>query len=105
MASPYFTPTCQALLADQLIVVNEQFLLEIETAVRSFAQSDTVFGAPFLKNDAQLFGLVRRIEADPPRSSPGCAGKPRADADQQAERQLRQELAMVALFFIGRVAT
>src|SRR5215813_306478 len=42
LRSPYYTAACQALLADRLIIVNEGFLLEIETAIRSFAQSPTL---------------------------------------------------------------
>lgn len=102
LASPYFTRGCQALLAERLIIVNEQFLLEIETAIRSFAQAETLLGAPFLRNDAQMFGLVRRIEADPARYLARLRRQgQRSTADADAERQLRQELAMVVLFFIG----
>lgn len=102
MASPYFTPGCQALLQEQLIIVNEQFLLELETAIRSFAQSDTLLGTPFVRSDAQMFGLVRRIEADPARYLARLRRQgQRSTADADAERQVRQKLAMVALFFIG----
>jgi len=102
MTSVYFTPACQALVQERLIVVNEQFLLEIETAIRSFAQSETLFGAPFLKSDAQMFGLVRRITADPNRSLTRLRRQAeRETADGRAEQQLRQQLAMVALFFIS----
>lgn len=102
LASPYFTPAAQALLQEKLIVVNEQFLLEIETAIRSFAQASTLFGAPFLKSDAQMFGLVRRIAADPGRSLSRLRRQAQRDtAEARAERQLCQQLAMVALFFIG----
>jgi len=102
MASPYFTEGCQALLDEKVIVVNEQFLLEIEAAMRSFAQSDSLLGAPFLKNDAQMFGLVRRIDADPARYLARLRRQgQRETADEDAERHLRHELAMVALFFIG----
>jgi len=102
MASQYFTRGCQALLKEKLIVVNEQFLLDIETAIRSFAQSETLLGAPFLRNDAQMFGLVRRIEADPARYLARLRRQgQRSTADADAEQQLRKELGMVAMFFIG----
>jgi hypothetical protein len=102
MASQYFTPAAQALVQEKLIVVNEQFLLEIETSIRSFAQASTLFGAPFLKNDAQMFGLVRRIAADPGRSLTRLRRQAQRDtADARAERQLIRQLAMVALFFIS----
>lgn len=102
MTSHYFTTSCQALRAEMLIVVNEQFLLELETAIRSFAQAESLFGIPYLKSDPQLFGLVRRIQMDPGRYLERLRrSTQRAGADPQAEELIRRELAMVTLFFLG----
>ncbi len=100
VTSPYYTPACQALVAEKLIVVNEQFLLDIETAMRAFAQSETLLGSPFLRNDAQMFGLTRRIQGDGVQYLARLR-RQAARADQAVEQQLRRELGMVALFFLG----
>jgi hypothetical protein len=99
LKSRYYTPACQALVDEKLIVVNEQFLLEIETAMRAFAQSETLFGSPFLRSDAQMFGLVRRISDDPVQYRARL--RRQAAADEAVDRQLRRELGLVTLFFIG----
>ena len=99
LTSSYYTPACQALVAEKLIVVNEQFLLDVETAMRAFAQSETLFGSPFLRNDAQMFGLTRRIQADGAQYLARL--RRQAARAEDVERQLRRELAMVALFFLG----
>jgi hypothetical protein len=98
----YFTPSCQALRDEKLIVVNERFLLELEAAIRSFAQSETLLGSPYLTSDAQLFGLVRRIQSDSARYLARLRRQTqRSRADPDAEHRLRRELALVTLFFLG----
>lgn len=101
-ASPAYTENCAALRDQKLIVVNERFMLDLETAIRSFAQSETLLGCPYLKSDGQLLGLLRRMEGDysgylvrlrrSAQRSTGAAGE---------EQRIRDELALVMLFFIG----
>ena len=98
--SPYATQALQALVDERLIVVNERFLRGVEAAVRSFGQADTLLGAPF-KDDAQMFGLARRIDADPARYLARLRRQGQAREDQTFERDLRRELALVVLFFLG----
>jgi len=102
LASPYFTENCLALRGEMTIVLNERFWLELEGAVRAFAQSESLLGTQYLKSDAQLFGLVRQMQHDPQkfveRLRKTTAG---AGADPAAEAQIRDELEMVTLFFLG----
>jgi hypothetical protein len=102
LASPYFTENFLALRGEMTIVLNERFLLELEGAVRAFAQSESLLGTQYLKGDAQMFGLVRQMQHDPQkfveRLRRTTAG---AGADPAAEAQIRDELEMVTLFFLG----
>lgn len=101
-ASRYFTPSCQVLPPEKLIVVNEQFLLELEAAIRSFAQSESLLGCSYLASDAQLFGLVRRIQSDQVRYLLRLRRQTqRSAANADAEERLRRELMLVTLFFLG----
>ncbi|HZO09376.1 MAG TPA: hypothetical protein VFC77_08360, partial [Myxococcota bacterium] len=99
-ASPWFTESCQARRAERLIVVNEEFLLDLESAVRSFGQSESLAGTPYLKSDGQLFVLTRRIRDD--RSWLRRLRRRGADpAEAATEERTRRELALVLLFFLG----
>jgi hypothetical protein len=101
-ASRYFTESCQALSDEKVIVVNEEFLLELETAIRSFEQSDSLLGCPFLKSDAQMFGLIQRIRSGPGRYRDRLRRQTqRETADAAAEPTLRHALTLVTLFFLG----
>ncbi len=98
--SRYFTQSCQALRDEKLIVVNERFLLDLEAAIRSFAQSESLLGSPYLKSDAHLFGLVQMIQSD---TGPYLA-RLRRHAQRltaEANADLMQELVLVTLFFLG----
>lgn len=100
--SKYFTQSCQALRDEKLIVINEQFLLEIEAAIRSFAQSESLLGCPYLKSDAKMFGLVHTIKSNLSRQLRRLRRQTqRSTAEPDAEQHLRHELALVTLFFMG----
>ena len=99
--SGYFTASCLAMRDQKLIVMNERFLLELEAAIRSFAQAESIYGIPQLKDDALMFGWVNRIEA----GLAGMLGRLRRQATRDgsghAEAMIRRELRMVVLFFLG----
>jgi len=59
--SPLFTESCQVLLIVPLIVFNEQFLKELEAAIRSFAMSQSLLYTQYFQSDAGMFGLVQRV--------------------------------------------
>jgi hypothetical protein len=102
LASPYFTDNCLALRAEMTIVVNERFLLELEGAVRAFAQADSLVGSPYLKSDAKMFGLVRSIRSDSRRFTDRLRRLTARLGDvPDGEADIRRELVMVALFFLG----
>lgn len=99
-ASKYFTGNCQALRSEALIVVNEAFLLELEAAVRSLAQSETLLSSLYLRSDLDLFTLVRRVSRNPERQVERLRRHAQR-AGTEAEETIRKELAMVVLFFLG----
>ena len=102
LASAYFTENCLALRGEMTIVLNERFLLELEGAVRAFAQSESLLGTQYLKSDVQMFGLVRQMQHDPQKFVDRLRRTTaRASADPAAEAQIRAELEMVTLFFLG----
>lgn len=100
--SRYFTKSCQALLDEMAIVVNEQFLYEIEVAVRAFGQSQSLLATQYLRRDTQLFGLIRQIEAAPTETLERLRRHPQdTGAGLEPEEAIRHEVTMVLLFFLA----
>lgn len=58
-----YTSGCQSILPS-IVVVNAGFLLDTEAAIRSFGLYDDLLNTPYLRNDACMFGLVKRIRED-----------------------------------------
>jgi len=58
-----YTKGCQSILPS-IVVVNARFLLDAEAAIRSFGLYDELLNTPYLRNDACMFGLVKRIRED-----------------------------------------
>jgi len=58
-----YTKGCQSILPS-IVVVNAHFLLDTEAAIRSFGLYDELFKTPYLRNDACMFGLVKRVRED-----------------------------------------
>ncbi len=102
-ASPYFTHSFAALLHESMIVVNLDFLAEVEAALRSFAIAGSFYGMPQLCSDEALFDLVGKLRPDPwphlirVRRLTSGYGAPTREGDR--EDDVRQELALVILFF------
>ena len=59
----YYTEGCQSILPS-IVVVNASFLLDTEAAIRSFGLYDELFNTPYLRNDACMFGLVKRVREE-----------------------------------------
>ena len=117
--SPYFTGSCAALLVESAVVVNVNFLAEIEAAIRAFATAGSLLAMPQLNSDPALFDLVRQIRPMPPRLARQVVsldpdpwphlkrlrrlttgyGAPTREGD--TEEDLRYELALVVLFFLA----
>jgi hypothetical protein len=62
--SRYFTDSLQALRDEMIIVVNEEFLTEVEIAVRSFALSQSLTGTQYLRSDQQR-PVSHELSVDP----------------------------------------
>jgi hypothetical protein len=60
----YATKNCVALYAERIIVVNEEFIRELEAAIRAFNLTESLRSSPWLQSDENLFGLVRRVRDD-----------------------------------------
>ncbi len=115
--SDYYTQSCKALLHEQVIVVNLQFLAEMEGALRAFAAAGSFYSMPQIQSDKALFDLVRKLR---PPVSHGLAGRevgtpwpylkrlrrlttgygaPTREGDR--EEDICEELSLVILFFIA----
>jgi len=102
LASEYYTDNLLAMRNRKAIIVNERFLLSVEMAVRSFAQSASLLKSPYLREDQQLFGLVRRTAEDFKRTLRRLRQYPQnPGAMMDQEEAIRQEMTMVALFFLA----
>ena len=97
--SHYATDNCKTLLHEKLIIVDEQFLFEIEAAVRSFEISISLDGCPYLRSDEALFGLTDRISD----STYMWLSRMRRMSFQSAEKEeaTLDTVAFTYLFFIG----
>jgi len=58
-----YTKSCQSVLPS-IVVVNARFLLDTEAAIRSFGLYEDVLNTPYLRNDACMFGLIKRVRED-----------------------------------------
>jgi hypothetical protein len=91
-----YTKACQSLLPST-VVFNSRFLLDTEAALRSFGLCDVLLNTPYLRNDACMFGLVKRIRDDGPAWLKEL--RKFEDGQKSDERYLVDELTMTALFF------
>ncbi|KPJ57904.1 MAG: hypothetical protein AMS16_00430 [Planctomycetes bacterium DG_58] len=99
-ASVYHTDSSRAVFEPPTVVVNAAFLLELESAFRSFDLSESLLGCQYLRSDEDLFGLVERIRHDPT----AYLARLRRLGQQESKRDrayIVETLTMVALFFIS----
>jgi hypothetical protein len=99
-SSVYSTDSCKAVLEPPTVIVNAGFLLELESAFRSFYLSESLLGSQYIRNDGDLFGLVERIRRDPA----AYLARLRRLGQQERKRDrayIVETLTMVALFFIS----
>jgi len=92
----YYTDSCLSVLPS-IVVVNAQFMFETEAAIRAFGLFDELANTPYLRNDACMFGLVKRVTE---------GGKlwlemlrKFEEGKQSAERFATDALMMTILFF------
>jgi len=93
----YFTPNCMALVQEHGIVVNASFLRDAEIAIRAMGLSGSVFATPFLRQESEMFGLVRHLRDRPQEYGMAL----RELASSESERRRRDELALALVFFLG----
>jgi hypothetical protein len=99
-ASAFITDSARAILAPPTVVVDAAFLLELETAFRSFDLSDALLDSQYLRGDLELFGLVKRIRAD----RAGYLARLRRLARREHARDrayVVETLTLVLLFFVA----
>lgn len=92
----YYTEGCKSLLPST-VIVNARFLLETEAAIRSFGLFDILLNTPYLRNDACMFGLIKRVREDGNVWLENL--REFEDGQKSAERSAVDELTMTALFF------
>ncbi len=97
--SKYFTQNCKALLAENVVIVNEGFLLELEAAIRAFDISASFADCQYLKHDSELYGLINTIHSDAGTHLSRLRSY-YSDATS-AEADILGEMASLLLFFVG----
>jgi len=97
--SHYATSSCMALLNEHLLIVDEGFLIEMETAVRSFEIAEPLEGCPYVRSDEDLFRLTDRISADPYKSL--VRMRKMTSHAPEKEQAISNTVTLTYLFFIG----
>jgi len=92
------TDSCMALLEHKTVIVNQKFLYQVEIAVRSFALAGRVTECHLLRNDEDMFALVRRAQTDPIAYVNRLR---RLHALAGTEERVRREVALALLFFVA----
>lgn len=92
----YYTEGCLSVLPST-VVVNSRFILDTEAALRSFGLCEVLLNVPYLRSDACMFGLVKRIREDGPAWLKEL--RKFEDRKKSAKRYAVDELTMAALFF------
>lgn len=92
------TDSCMALLEHNTVIVNQEFMYQVEIAVRSFALAGQVTECHLLRNDENMFALVRRAQTDPVAYVNRLR---RLHALAGTEQRVRREVAMALLFFVA----
>jgi hypothetical protein len=99
LQSRYATTNCKALLAERLVIADEPFLIEVESAVRAFEIAGPIEACPYLRSDEDLFRLVDSIGADPYKAVMRMRRMTSRAKDK--EMAIRHTVALTYLFFIG----
>lgn len=94
-----FTESCKVILTVPVIIFNEQFLKEVEAAIRSFAVSESLLHTQYFKSDACMFGLVQRISNNPDRYLKRLRGMMEGEAED--ESAIVEELTMTIFYFVS----
>jgi hypothetical protein len=97
----YHTDNCAALLDEQAILVNEAYLLETEAAMRSFGLAGQLLATPYLRSDADLFGLVDRTRLDPRGYVSRLRLLDRLPGREDADAEAVDSFAMLLMFLVG----
>lgn len=99
-SSVFRTDSCKAVLTPPTVVVDAAFLLELETAFRSFDLSESLLDSQYLRGDQDLFGLVKRIRSDPAAYLARLRRLARVEHERD-RAYVVETLTMVALFFVS----
>jgi hypothetical protein len=94
----YYTEGCLSVLPST-VVVNAEFLLATEAAIRSFGLFDALLETPYLRNDACMFGLVKRIRED---RTGWVNALRRVEGEKKSnQRTVIDEVTLTVLFFVA----
>lgn len=99
-SSVYHNDSLKSVFEPPTIIVNAAFLLELESAFRSFDLSESLLGSQYIRSDEDLFGLVKRIRQAPA----DYLARLRRLGQQESKRDrayIVETLTMVTLFFIS----
>lgn len=105
-SSLYYTDSCMIVLEPvPIIILNAAFILDLETAFRSFDLSESLLSSQYLRSDEDLYSLVRRIRLNGRiRPNPSAYLTRLRELERQEGIHDRgyiiETLAMIALFFI-----
>lgn len=87
------------------MVVDERFLAQVETALRTLATAGAVLESPFLRSNDDMFGFVRSVStasgAHIARLRRLTSGYGAPSREGQREEDIRRELTLVAAFFLA----
>ena len=92
------TESCMAMLEHNTVIINQDFLYQVEIAVRAFALAGPVTNCHLLRNDDDMFALVTRAQVDPL----GYVSRLRRLHELAGtEEKARHEVALALLFFVA----
>lgn len=94
-----YTDSCLVILTVPIIIFNEQFLKEVEAAIRSFFMSESLLCTQYFQDDASMFGLVQRISKNPDRYLQRLRGIMEGEIEDEAA--IIEELTMTIFYFLS----
>jgi hypothetical protein len=98
----YFTQIMKSVTNENSTLINADFMLELEAAVRAFSLSNSTTDSSHLKSDEQIFSLVKDCMEN---TSEVLARFRKLEEDElfktKYDRNAREEFLLALLFFIG----
>lgn len=96
----YYTALMSTWPTQKVIVINVNAILELEVAIRSFANYGTFYSCKYLESDESLFSLIRLINKEPGDALKKCRKSVLLDPFKVEKEEIPDELTMAILFFI-----